>query len=43
MTGLNVTIHCAGLVTYNHKGKLIFYKDLKEPTEKPRKPRRTMY
>ena len=31
MTGLNVTIHCARLVTYNHKG-LIFYKDPKEPT-----------
>jgi hypothetical protein len=44
MTGLNVTVHCAGLITYNHKGKLLFYKDPKEPTEKlPRKLRRTMY
>ena len=27
MTGLNVTVHCAALVTYNFKGKLMFYKD----------------
>jgi hypothetical protein len=46
ITGLKVTLHCAGLVTYNHKGPLIFYKDPKEPSEKsykPRKPRKTMY
>jgi hypothetical protein len=46
MTGLNVTVHCAALVTYNFKGKLMFYKDPKEPSEKtykPRKPRKTMY
>jgi hypothetical protein len=43
-TGLNVTVHYAGLVTYNYKGPLTFYKDPKEPTQKlPRKPRRTMY
>ena len=46
MTGLNVTIHYAALVTYNFKGKLMFYKDPKEPSEKsykPYKPRKTMY
>ena len=46
ITGLNVTVHCAALVTYNFKGKLMFYKDPKEPSEKsykPRKPRKTMY
>jgi len=46
MTGLDVTVHCAGMITYNFKGKLMFYKDLQEPSEKKkllRKPRRTMY
>ena len=46
MTGLDVTVHAAGLVTYNHKGRLIFYKDPQEPSLKstnPRKPRQTMY
>ena len=46
MTGLNVTVHCAALVTYNFKGKLMFYKDPQEPSEKkklPWKPQRTMY
>ena len=45
-SALDVTIHCAAEISYNHKGKLIFYKDPKEPTEKtykPRKPRRTIY
>lgn len=45
-SGLDVTIHCAAGVSYNHKGRLIFYKDPKEPSEKaykPRKPRKTMY
>jgi hypothetical protein len=45
-TGLNVTVHAAGLITYNRKGKLIFYKDPQEPSQKaykPRKPRQTMY
>ena len=40
MTGLNVTVHCAGLVTYNFKGKLMFYKDLKEPSEKKKLSRK---
>ena len=46
MVGLKVTMHYTGLITYNFKGKLMFYKDLKEPLEKknlPRKPWRTMY
>ena len=46
VTGLNVTLYCAGFVTYNYKGPLTFYKDPKEPSEKsykPRKPRKTMY
>ena len=46
MAGLKVTIHYAGLIIYNFKGKLMFYKDPKELLEKkklPRKPRRTMY
>jgi hypothetical protein len=46
MTGLNVTLYCAGFVTYNYKGLLTFYKDLKELLEKsykPCKPRKTMY
>ena len=46
MIGLNITMYYAGLVIYNFKGKLIFYKDPKEPLEKknlPRKPWRTMY
>ena len=38
ITGLNVTIHHIALVIYNFKGKLIFYKDLKELLEKPYKP-----
>jgi hypothetical protein len=40
VTGLKVTAHTAGLVTYNRKGKLIFYKDPKEPSQKPYKPRK---
>ena len=46
MTGLDVTVHCAAGVSYNRKGKLMFYKDPKEPAEKtykPRKPRKTIY
>jgi hypothetical protein len=31
-SGLNVTIHCAAGISYNRKGQLIFYKDLKEPS-----------
>jgi hypothetical protein len=45
-SGLDVIVHCAAGISYNHKGQLIFYKDPKEPTEKayrPRKPRKTMY
>ena len=45
-SGLDVTIHVAAGVSYNHKGPLIFYKDPKEPSQKtykPRKPRKTMY
>lgn len=29
--GLNVTLHVAGGISYNHKGDLIFYNDLAEP------------
>jgi len=46
VTGLNVTVHCAGEVTYNYKGPLRFYKDPKEPSQKsyaPRKPRKSKY
>jgi hypothetical protein len=46
MTGLDVTLHYAGFITYNYKGPLTFYKDPKEPSKKsykPRKPRKTMY
>jgi hypothetical protein len=46
MAGLKVTMHYAGLITYNFEGKLMFYKDPKEPLEKknlPCKPRRIMY
>jgi hypothetical protein len=45
-SGLDVIVHCAAGISYNHKERLIFYKDPKEPTEKayrPRKPRKTMY
>jgi DDE superfamily endonuclease len=45
-TSLNVTLHIAGLITYNRKGRLHFYKDPQEPSlkaYKPRKPRQTMY
>jgi hypothetical protein len=45
-SGLDVTIHCAAGISYNSKGRLIFYKDPKEPSQKtykPRKPRKTMY
>ncbi|KAF1991727.1 hypothetical protein K402DRAFT_389109 [Aulographum hederae CBS 113979] len=45
-SGLNVTLHVAAGVSYDHKGPLIFYKDPKEPSEKVRKPpppRKTMY
>ena len=45
-SGLDVTVHCAAGVTYNRKGKLIFYNDPEEPSQKslkPRKPRKTMY
>jgi hypothetical protein len=45
-SGLDVTVHCAAGITYNRKGKLIFYKDPEEPSQKslkPRKPRKTMY
>jgi transposase len=46
LSGLNVTLHVAAGVSYNHKGPLIFYKDPKEPSEKERKapkPRRSKY
>ncbi len=45
-SGLDVTIHVAAGISYNHKGPLIFYKDPKEPSEKtiqPRKPRKSKY
>lgn len=45
-SGLDVTLHCAGGVSYNHKGRLIFYKDPQEPSEKqraPMKPRKSKY
>jgi hypothetical protein len=35
---LNVTTRCSAGITYNYKGKLIFYKDPKEPLEKSYKP-----
>jgi hypothetical protein len=43
--GLSVKIHVAAGVSYNHKGRLIFYKDPVEPSApkpyKPRKPRKS--
>jgi hypothetical protein len=45
-SGLDVTIHVAGGISYNHKGTLIFYKDPQEPSEKqrlPPKPRKSKY
>ncbi len=38
--GLDVTIHVAAGISYNHKGALIFYRDPAEPSEKPQKPRK---
>jgi hypothetical protein len=43
-SGLDVTVHVAAGVSYNQKGKLIFYKDPKEPSQrvyKPRQPRKS--
>jgi transposase len=37
-SGLDVTLHVAVGVSYNHKRPLIFYKDPQEPLEKVRKP-----
>jgi hypothetical protein len=37
-SGLDVTVHVAAGISYNHKGPLIFYKDPVEPSEKQRKP-----
>jgi hypothetical protein len=37
-SGLDITLHIAAGVSYNHKGPLIFYKDPQEPSEKVRKP-----
>ncbi|RDI85125.1 putative MFS-type transporter [Venturia inaequalis] len=36
-THLDVTIHVSGGISYNHKGKLIFYKDPVKPVEKVRR------
>jgi hypothetical protein len=46
LSGLNITLHVAPGVTYNHKGPLIFYKEPEEPSAKQRKagpPRRSMW
>jgi hypothetical protein len=43
-SSLNVTVHVAAGVSYNRKGRLIFYKDPKEPSQKidkPGKPRKS--
>jgi hypothetical protein len=37
-SGLDVTLHVAAGVCYDHKGPLIFYKDPQQPSEKVRKP-----
>jgi len=34
---LDVTIHVSGGISYNHKGRLIFYNDPAEPSKKQRK------
>lgn len=39
-SGLDVTIHVAAGISYNHKGPLIFYHDPAEPSEKQRKPQK---
>lgn len=38
VTHLDVIIHVAGGISYNHKGALIFYNDPVEPLEKQRAP-----
>ena len=43
-SSLNVTVHVSAGVSYYRKGRLIFYKDPKEPSDKaykPRKPRQS--
>ena len=40
MMGLNITVHCAALIIYNFKGKLMFYKDPQELLEKKKLPRK---
>lgn len=44
-SGLSVKLHVAAGVSYNHKGRLVFYKDPAEPSApkpyKPRKPRKS--
>jgi hypothetical protein len=43
-SGLNITIHVSAGISYNRKGRLMFYKDPKEPSQKtykPRKPRKS--
>jgi len=36
-TNLDVTVHVSAGISYNHKGRLIFYKDPVEPTERQRR------
>jgi hypothetical protein len=38
---INVTVHVAGGISYNHKGVFLFYNDPRDPVEKPLVDKRT--